>query len=201
VSPPKKIRRQSRRGAATCPERRWTRATCRGHPRRHLPALQKCHHRDGRKRPHAIRTWARARDQQLTLPERTRGRSALTWLLAGQAPPSRREPRPAKLTPRRPEERPAPVRQLFDGSDHPDSDSCRGVGRGRGRRTRRRRRACHRRWISAPPRGACSHYLSGAAEPRMFMFPSSLAGAKDQPHSLQRPEDQPRAVGGAYSRR
>jgi hypothetical protein len=29
------------------------------------------------------------------------------------------------------------------------------------------------------------------AEPRMFTFPSSPAGAKDQPRSSQRPEDQP----------
>jgi hypothetical protein len=42
-----------------------------------------------------------------------------------------------------------------------------------------------------PRRGAYSHYISGVVEPRMFMFPSSPVGAKDQPRSVQRPEDQP----------
>jgi hypothetical protein len=47
------------------------------------------------------------------------------------------------------------------------------------------------------PPGACSRYLYGAEEPRMFMFPSLLAGAKDQPWPLQRPEDQPSSGQGS----
>jgi hypothetical protein len=39
------------------------------------------------------------------------------------------------------------------------------------------------------PRGACSRHLSGAVELRTFTFPSSPAGAKDQPRPSQRPED------------
>jgi hypothetical protein len=38
-----------------------------------------------------------------------------------------------------------------------------------------------KRWIPAPPRGACSRYLSGAAEPRIFTFPSSSAGPGANP--------------------
>jgi hypothetical protein len=82
------------------PARRWTGATCRGRPRHRLPAPPKCHHRGSRRRPRTTRMWDRARDKQLTLPERTSGRSALAWRPAGRAPPSRREPRPAKLTPK-----------------------------------------------------------------------------------------------------
>jgi hypothetical protein len=130
--------------------------------------------------------------QLATRPTReTSGQSALAWRPVGRAPPSRRELRPAKLTPR--------GGQRSDRLVSPNSSTvptawtrtpCKGVGRGRGRRTRRRR-ACRRRWIPAPPHGACSHYLSGAVEPRMFMFPSSLAGARDQPRLWRRPEDQP----------
>jgi hypothetical protein len=49
------------------------------------------------------RMWARACDKQLSLPVGTSGRSALVWRPARRAPPSRREPRPAKLTPPPPE--------------------------------------------------------------------------------------------------
>jgi hypothetical protein len=59
--------------------------------------------------------------------------------------------------PRRPEERPASARQLYDGSDHPNSDSlqrCRSRGRG-SRQTRRRGGQSHRkaggRKLAAPP--------------------------------------------------
>jgi hypothetical protein len=64
---------RSRRRAATYPARQWTRATCRGHPRRCLPAPSKCHHHSGRGRPRATGMWARARDKQLALPKRTSG--------------------------------------------------------------------------------------------------------------------------------
>jgi hypothetical protein len=126
VSPLMKTRRRSRRGAATLPARRWTGGTCRGRPRRRLPTPLKCHLRGGRRQSHATRMWARARDKQLALPDRTSGQSTLVWRPARQAPSSHREPRPAKVTPPPPrwsEERLAPIRQLFDGSDHLDSDS------------------------------------------------------------------------------
>jgi hypothetical protein len=95
-----KTRRRSHRGAATSPARWLTGATCRGRPRRRLPATPKCRHRGGHRRLRATRMLARARDKQLALLERTSERSALAWRPARRAPPSRREPRPAKLTPR-----------------------------------------------------------------------------------------------------
>jgi hypothetical protein len=99
VSPPMKTRRPSRHGAATSPVRRSIGATCRGRPRRRLPAAPKYHRRDSRWRSRAIRLWARARDKQLALPERTSGRSTTVWRPAGRAPPSHRDPHPAKPTP------------------------------------------------------------------------------------------------------
>jgi hypothetical protein len=138
VSPPMKIRRRSRRGAATNPARRWTGATCRGRPRRHFPAPQKCHHRDSRIRPRMIRKWARARVQQLALPERISGRSVLAWCPTGLASPSRRESRPAKLTPRggrRSDQ--LPSANFSTVPTAPTRTPCRGVGRRQGRRTQR----------------------------------------------------------------
>jgi hypothetical protein len=131
MSPLMKIRRRSRRGAAMYPARRWTKAICRGLPRRRLPALPKCCHRGGRRRPHATRMWAQAPDKQLTLPERTSGRSALAWHLAGRAPLSRREPRPANLTPRggRRSDR-LPSANFSMAPTAPTRINCRGVGRG-----------------------------------------------------------------------
>jgi hypothetical protein len=76
-------------------------------------------------------------------------------------------------------------------STAPTPTPCRGPDRGRSRRTLRQRRVRRRWWIPVPPRGACSRYLSGAAEPRMFTCPSSPAGAKVQPRPSQRLEDQP----------
>jgi hypothetical protein len=111
ATPLMKICRRRRCGVATYPAQRWIGATCRGHPCRRLPAPPRCHHRGGRRRPGTTRMWARTRDKQFALPERTSGRSVLAWRPAGWAPPSRREPHPAKLTPpRRSEERPALVR-------------------------------------------------------------------------------------------
>jgi hypothetical protein len=97
ASPSMKTRRRSRRGAATSPARRLSGATCRGRPRHRLPAAPKCRHRGGHRRTRATRMWARARDKQLALPERTSDRSTLAWRPVGRAPPSNREPRPAKL--------------------------------------------------------------------------------------------------------
>jgi hypothetical protein len=48
-----------------------------------------------------------------------------------------------------------------------------------------------RRRIPAPPRGAFSHCLSGAAEPQMYTFPSSPSGPEDQPRPWRRSEDPP----------
>jgi hypothetical protein len=162
------------------------------------PCATKCHHRSGRRRPRVTRMWASARDKQLALPERTSGRSARAWRLAGRVPPSHRGPRPAKLTPRggrRSVRRPSTSFSMAPTT--PTRILCRDTGRGRSRRTRRRHRAHCRWWILVPPRGACGHYLSGAVEPRTFMFPSSPAGAKDQPRPLQRSEDQPTSGQGS----
>jgi hypothetical protein len=148
------------------------------------------------------RMWARARDKQLALPRRTSGRSALAWRLAGRVPSSRREPRPAKLTPRggRRSGWLLPANSTMAPTT-PTQTPCRGTGRGGSRRIQRRHRARHRRWSPPPPRGACNCYLSGAAGPRTSMFPSSPARAKDQSCLSQRPEGQPRADGGACGRR
>jgi hypothetical protein len=134
----------------------------------------------------------RARDKQLALSKRTSGRSVLVWRPAGQAPPGRRVPRPAKLSPRggRRSGRRPPANSTTVPTA-PTSTPCRGAGRGRSRRTLRRCRACRRRRILVPPRGACSRYLFGAAEPRTFTCPSLPGGAKVQPQPLQRPEGQP----------
>jgi hypothetical protein len=169
---------------------RWTGGTCRGRPRHRLPVPLKCHLRGGRRRPRATRMWARARDKLLALPERTSGRSALAWRPAKWVPPSRREPHPAKLTPRG--GRRSVRRSSASFSTAPTTPTripCKGTGRGRSRRTRRRHRARCRWWILEPPRSACSRYLFGAAEPRTFTFPLSPAGDKDQPRPLQRQED------------
>jgi hypothetical protein len=100
------------------PAWRSTGAKCWGRPRRHLPAAQKCHRRDSRRWPHATRRWARAR-----VPERTSGRSTLSWPSGTGAFDSQRSaPRQAD-PPRRSEERSASARQLYEGSDRPDSDS------------------------------------------------------------------------------
>jgi hypothetical protein len=144
--------------------------------------------------------WARARDQQLALPERTSGRSALAWRPAGRALLSHKDTRPVKLAPRG--GRRSDQLQSANFSMVPTAPTrtpCRGVNRGRGRRTRRRHQARRSRWIPTPPRDACSRYLSRAAEPWTFMFPSSLARAKDQPQLLQRPEGQPPSCQGSAS--
>jgi hypothetical protein len=109
----------------TSPARRSIGATCRGRPCRRLPAAPKFHRRRANRRwLRATSLWARARAEQLALPERTSGQSALVCRPARRAPPSRRDPHPANPTPpRRLKERPASARQLYDGSDRPDSVS------------------------------------------------------------------------------
>jgi hypothetical protein len=103
--------------------------------------------------------------------------------------------------PRRSEERPASTRQLYDGSDRPDSDSL------------QRRRP---RWKSsdsasmpsvpqagglAPPRGACSHYLSGGRSRRRPCFPRRRRGPRTNSDCRRGRGVSPRADGGASSRR
>jgi hypothetical protein len=131
-------------------------------------------------RPHATRMWAQAHGKQLALPKRTSGRSALAWHPAGQVPTSRIDLRLAQPIPRggRRSDRP-PSANFTMAPTAPTWTPCRGASRGGSRRTRRRHQVRRRWWILAPPRGACSRYLSGAEEPRTFTFPSSPAGAKD----------------------
>jgi hypothetical protein len=152
-----KTRHRSRRAAATLPAWQWTGATCRGRPRRRLHAPLKCHHRGDRRRPRLTRRCTRARDRQLALPERTSGRSALTWRPTRRVPPSCREPHHTKLTPRggrRSVRRPSASFSMVLTA--PTQIPCSGAGRGGSRRTRRRHRARRRWWILAPPHGACS---------------------------------------------
>jgi hypothetical protein len=140
-----KTRRLSRCGAATLPVRRLTGVTCRGRPRRCLPAALKCRCRDSRRWPHATGMWARACDKQLALPKRTSGRSVLVWRPAGRAPPSHREPHPAKPTPR--EDRWSgwlPPASFTMASTAPTWIPCRGIDREGSRRTQRRHRVRRR---------------------------------------------------------
>jgi hypothetical protein len=55
VSPSMKTRRPICRGAATSLARRSTGVTCRGRPRRRLPATPKCRRHDSRRRPRTTR--------------------------------------------------------------------------------------------------------------------------------------------------
>jgi hypothetical protein len=136
--------------------------------------------------------WARACDKQIALPEKTSGRFVPARSQAGEAPPGRRESRRAKLTPRggrRSGRLPSANSTMVPIA--PTLTPCRGTGRGRSRRTLCQCGECRRRWIPMPPRGACSRYFSGVAEPRTFTCPLSPAGAKVQPRPSQRPEGQP----------
>jgi hypothetical protein len=181
-----------------CRQRGGRLATCRGRPRRRLPAALKCRRRNGRRRPRATRMWARALDKQLALPRRTSGRSALAWCLAGRVPLSRRELRPVKLTPRggRRSGRLPPANSTM-APTAPTRTPCRGADRRGSRRIRCRHRACCGWWSLAPQHSACSRYLSRAAEPWTSMYPLSPAGAKDQPWLSQRPEGQPPSRSGS----
>jgi hypothetical protein len=116
---------------------------------------------------------AQARDQRLAPPERTSGWSALAWRLVGRVPPElqRAPPRQAD-PPRRSEERPAPVRQLFDGSDRPDSDSL------------QRRRSRVRSTDSASAPSAPQEADSGAAPRHLQSLLIRGGGAPDLHVSL-----------------
>jgi hypothetical protein len=182
VSPLMKTHRPSRRGADMSPARRSTRATCRGRPHRRLLTTLKCRRHASRRGPCATRPWARACVRRLASPEKTSGRSALVWRPVGRAPPSRKDPRPAKpiLREGRRSARcpPASFTMALTAST---LTPCRGANHRRGRRTWRQRRAHHRWRSQALPRGVCSHCLSRVARPRMFTCPSSPVGAMIQP--------------------
>jgi hypothetical protein len=202
VSPSMKTHCQSCRGVAKSPVRRSTGATCWGRPRCCLLVAPKCRHRGGHRRPRATRMWARARDKQLTLPVRTRGQFSLAWRPAGRAPLSHREPHPSMLTPRGGRRRDRlPPANFTMALIAPTRTPCRGIGRGGSRRTRRRHRAHRRQWSLAPPRGACSRYLTGAAEPRTSMFPRRRWGQRTNSSHCRGRRVSPRADQGACCRR
>jgi hypothetical protein len=111
---------------------------------------------------------------------------------------AQRDERPRQADPpRRSEERLAPVRQLFNGSDRPDSDSLQ----------RRRSRARSSDSASTPnvaqvaDSGACSHYLSGAVGSGCSCFPRCWWGPRVDPGCDGGRRISPRAVGGAQRRR
>jgi hypothetical protein len=141
---------------------------------------------------------AQDRGQLPAPPEKTSGWSAPAGHPTGRVPPRGRGPRLVRsiLQGGRRSDRLRPANSLTVPTT-PTQTPCRGASRGRGRRTRHRRRARRRRWPPAPPRDACSHCLSGAVEPRMFTFPSSLAGAKDQSWLWRTSEDQPPSSWGS----
>jgi hypothetical protein len=111
-------------------------------------------------------------DQQMTRSCATPGRTGA---------PETRRPAPRQANPlRRSEERPSSARQIYDGSERPDSDSLQ-----------------RRRWQSLVlPRGVCSRYSFGAAERRKFTCPLSPAGAKVRLRPSLRSEAQPPSVRG-----
>jgi hypothetical protein len=103
--------------------------------------------------------------------------------------------------PRRSEVRPAPVRQLFDGFDRPDSDSLqrhRSWGKSPNSASTL---SAPKRWILAPPRGSCGRCLSGVGEPRTFTFPSLPGGPRTNPGCRRGQRISPLADGGEHYRR
>jgi hypothetical protein len=145
---------------------------------------------------------ARARDQQLAPPVRTSGWSALAWRPAGRAPPSRRAPPRQADPPRRSEERPATVRQLFDGSDHPNSDSLQ----------RRRSRARSTDLASMPsvpqeadsgatPAAPAVIAYPGRRSPGCSHFPRHWRGPRVNPGRGGGRRISPQAIGGAQCHR
>jgi hypothetical protein len=118
-----RTRRPSRHGAAMSPARRLTGATCRGRHRRRRPVALKCRRRAGHRRLGATRQWARARVRWLPRPRGSAdGSLPCGAQRMGASKPQRSAPRQVDPL-RRSEERPASIRQLYDGSDRPDSDS------------------------------------------------------------------------------
>jgi hypothetical protein len=139
ASPLMKTHCLSRHGAKMSPVRRSTGATCWGRPPCRLLSMLKCRRCASRRRPCATRPWARARVRRLAPLEKTSGRSALMWHPAGRAPPSHREPRPAKpiLREGRRSGRRPPAKSTM-APTAPTPTPCRGADRGRGHQIRRR---------------------------------------------------------------
>jgi hypothetical protein len=72
----------------------------------------------------------------------------------------------------------------------PTLTPCRGAGREGCHRIWHRHRACRRQWNRVLPHGACSRFLSGAAEPRMSLCPTSPTGAMVQLWPLRKSDGQ-----------
>jgi hypothetical protein len=124
---------------------------------------------------------------------RTTGRFSLTWPPAGRVPPRRRaaphQADPSRLS----EERPTPVRQLFDGSDRPNSDSL------------QRRRSRAKSTDSASTPSAAQAVDSGAAPRHLQSLLIRGGGAPDVHVSLvagggQGPTSAIAETGGALER-
>jgi hypothetical protein len=192
ASPPMRIRRLSRRGAAMSPAPRSTGATCWGRPHRRRPVALKCRHRAGRERRGTTRLWARAHVRRLPLSEWASGLSAPVRRPAGRALPSCKDLRPVKpiLREGRRSDR-CPSASSMTARTAPTPTPCRSAGRGGGGRIRHRRRVRRRQWNRVLPHDACNRFLSGVAEPRMFTCPLSQAGATVQLRPLRKPEEQP----------
>jgi hypothetical protein len=110
---------------------------------------------------------------------------------SGTGTPGPQRPAPCQADPpRRSEEQSVYVRQLYDSSDRPDSNSLQ----------RRQSRGMSSDLASTPsvpsavervlPHGACSRFLSGAAEPRMSLCPTSPTGAMVQLWPLRKSDGQ-----------
>jgi hypothetical protein len=172
------------------PARRSIGATCWGCPRRRHLAVLKCSRGSSRRRRSAIRPWARAHIRRFPSPEWTSGRSSPVRRPTGRVLPVRKDLRPVKpiLRGGRRSDRSPPASSMM-ARTAPTPTPCRGTGHGGDHWTQRRHRAC-RRWRSqASPRGTCSRFSSGAAEPQTFMCPLLQAGATVQPRPLRRPEE------------
>jgi hypothetical protein len=191
-----KTRCLNHRGAATLPARWSTGATCRGRPRRHLPVALKCHRCDSRRRPRATGLWARARDKQLALPERTSGRPALVRRPVGREPLSRRDPHPAKPTPREDRRscRPPPA-SFTTALTAPTLTPCRGIDRGEDVRLGvDAERAAGSGFRCRPAAPAIVTYL-GRLSPRRSRVPYHRRGPMSNPGRRRGRGDSPRAGG------
>jgi hypothetical protein len=195
VSPPMNTRRLSCHVVEMSLVQRTTGATCRGCPRRRLLAELKCRRRANCKRPCAIRPWARARVKRFAPPEKTSRRSTILWHPTGLAPPSRRDPRPAKTTLRegRRSSRRPPTTSMMDPTA-PTPTLCRGTDCGEvfGLSVDAERTAG-----GGAKRCPVVLAASVVAGPQMFTCPSSSAGATIQPRLSQKTGGQPPSKRGS----